>query len=202
MGRKPIDREQMRKRVLDAAEKSVTQQGLGRSSMSDLVRASGVSRRTFYKVFRSKEDVIRGMVDRKIEGTLEKAFAIVTGKATTAEKIESMLGLIQRVTSFVSPSLMREVSTSHPRLWEYINEKRMKALDLWRGILVEGQERGEIRRDVDPEIFMLVLTTIAQNMITPTFLLEHDMTMPEMVEQVKQILVYGILEPDAREVSR
>ena len=202
MGRKPIDREQMRSRVLDAAEKSVAAQGLGRSSMSDLVRASGVSRRTFYKVFRSKEDVIRGMVDRKIEGTLQKALGIVSGRATTTEKIEAMLGLVQRVTSFVTPSLMREVSTSHPRLWEYINEKRMKALELWRSILVDGQERGEIRKDVDPEIFVLILTTIAQNMITPTFLLEHHMTMPEMVEQLKQILVYGILEPDAREVSR
>ena len=96
---------------------------------------------------------------------------------------------------------MREVSTAHPRLWEYINERRMKALDLWRGILVEGQERGEIRRDVDPEIFMLMLTTIAQNMVTPTFLLEHGMTMPEMIEQLKLVLVYGILDPDAREVA-
>jgi AcrR family transcriptional regulator len=202
MGRKPIDREQMRNRVLDAAEKSVATQGLGRASMSDLVRASGVSRRTFYKVFRSKEDVIRGMVDRKIEGTLDKAFGIVSGRATTAEKIEAMLGLVQRVTSFISPSLMREVATSHPRLWEYINEKRMKALELWRSILVDGQEHGEIRRDVDPDIFVLMLTTIAQNMITPTFLLEHDMTMPEMIEQLKLILVYGVLARDAREVSR
>lgn len=201
MGRKPIDRQVMRKRVLDAAEKSVAAQGLGRASMSDLVRASGVSRRTFYKVFRSKEDVIRGMVDRKIEGTLEKALGIVAGGATTTEKIEAMLGLVQRVTSFVSPSLMREVATSHPRLWEYINEKRLKALDLWRSILVEGQERGEIRRDVDPEIFVLILTTVAQNMITPTFLLEHDMTMVEMIEQLKLIVVYGVLERDAREVS-
>ena len=76
MGRKPIDREQMKQRVLDAAEKSVATQGLVRSSMSDLVRASGVSRRTFYKVFRSKDDVIKGLVDRKIEGTFEKAFGI------------------------------------------------------------------------------------------------------------------------------
>ncbi len=201
MGRKPIDRDQMTRRVLDAAEKSVAAQGLGRASMSDLVRASGVSRRTFYKVFRSKEDVIRGMVDRKIEGTLENAFGIVSGNATTAEKIESMLGLVQRVTSFITPSLMREVSTSHPRLWKYIDEKRMKALALWRGILVKGQERGEIRKEVDPEIFVLMLTTIAQNMITPTFLLEHDMTLPEMVEQVKLVFVYGVLAPDAREVS-
>ena len=201
MGRKPIDREQMRKRVLDAAEKSVASQGLNRSSMSDLVMASGVSRRTFYKVFRSKEDVIRGMVDRKIEGTFRKALEIVSDRGSTAGKIEAMLGLVQRVTSFISPSLMREVSTAHPRLWEYINERRMKALDLWRGILVEGQERGEIRRDVDPEIFMLMLTTIAQNMVTPTFLLEHGMTMPEMIEQLKLVLVYGILDPDAREVA-
>ena len=107
-----------------------------------------------------------------------------------------MLGLVQRVTSFISPSLMRELSTAHPQLWEYINERRMKALALWRGIIVEGQERGEIRKDVDPEIFMLMLTTIAQNMVTPTFLLEHGMTLPQMIEQVKLVFVYGILAPD------
>jgi AcrR family transcriptional regulator len=193
MGRKPIDRESLRKRVLDAAEGMIQRRGLVKSSMSDLVRASGVSRRTFYKVFRSKEDVLKGLVDRKIEGVLEMATDIVTGDVTTAEKVERLLTLVQTVTSFVTPELMRDMASAHPELWEYIHASRMRAITLWKHILMEGQRRGDIRKEIDPEIFMLVLTTIAQHMINPVFLTEHDLTMPRMIEQARLILLHGLI---------
>jgi AcrR family transcriptional regulator len=202
MGRKPIDRQGLRERVLDVAERMIQQRGLVRASMSDLVRTSGVSRRTFYKVFGSKDDVIKALVDRKIEHALKRAMDIFGGRSSTADKIERMLGIVQRVTSFVTPELMREMATAHPNVWEHINERRMVVLGMWRRILVEGQRQGDIRRDVDPDIFMILLQAIAQNVINPGFLSEHELTIGQMIDQVRIVLLYGLVvretEPGGR----
>jgi len=198
MGRRPIDKESLKGRVLDTAEKSVQQIGLARSSMSDLVRASGVSRRTFYKVFRSKEDIIKGVVDRKIQSVLEKVGSVMGGKATTGEKMEAMITIAQGITSFVTPTLMREIAAEHPRVWEHINARRMKVIDIWRQLMLEGQRKGEIRRGIDPEIFMLMVTTVAQHMVNPTFLTEHGLTLGQVLGQFKVIMLHGVI---AREVS-
>lgn len=202
MGRKPIDRESLRQRVLDAAEKSIRIRGLVRSSMTELVKASGVSRRTFYKVFRSKEDVVKGIVDRKIEVTIGKAMDIIGREVTTTDKIESILRVVQGVLSFITPELMRDMATVHPQLWEYINERRLRALQIWREIIVEGQSRGEIRTDVDPEIFMQMLTTIAQHMVNPHFMTEHGLTPSKMIEQVRIILIYGLVPREGAQATR
>jgi hypothetical protein len=55
---------------------------------------------------------------------------------------------------------------------------------------------GDISREVDPEIFMQILTTIAQNMVNPTYLTEHDLTMGQMIGQVRVILLYGLASRD------
>jgi hypothetical protein len=81
-------------------------------------------------------------------------------------------------------------------VWEYINDRRMEVLGIWKQLLVEGQRRGEIRRDVDPEFFMLLITTVVNNMVTPAFLLEHDMAISDAVYQLKEILFYGLLSSE------
>lgn len=205
MGRKVIDREKLRERILDQAEQMIRRRGLVRSRMTDLVRSSGVSRRTFYTVFGSREEVIRSVIDRKVTFISSRVTDVVAGDHSTEEKLQAMLGMAQKVTALIPPDLLHELATAHPEVWDYINEQRMKVFGLWRQILEEGQRRGDVRRDVDPEFFMHVLTTVAQHMVNPTFLSEHDMTISDTIHQMKELFLYGLLprEPgEGREVGR
>jgi AcrR family transcriptional regulator len=196
MGRKEIDRQRLRERILDQAERMVRRHGLARSRMGDLIRASGVSRRTFYTVFGSKEEVVKAVIDRRVQWVQETILGALDSGLTTEQKLELLLGMVRKVASTIPPDLLRELATAHPEVWEYINDRRMEVLGIWKQLLVEGQRRGEIRRDVDPEFFMLLITTVVNNMVTPAFLLEHDMAISDAVYQLKEILFYGLLSSE------
>lgn len=57
-GRPPISPEVQRTRLLDAARKALRKTYYGKVRISDVVRSAGMSSRTFYEHFASKEDVL------------------------------------------------------------------------------------------------------------------------------------------------
>ncbi len=194
MARREISRDSIRKRALDAAEASVRRLGISRSSMSDLVRSSGVSRRTFYKVFGSKDDLMRALVDRRVEHVSGFLKGMIGSDMPTADKVHAILRVVQTVTSFVTPEILGELHAAHPEVWEHLDRRRLVVIGLWRQVLVDGQRRGEIRRDVDPDFFVQLLTVIAQNMLNPTWIVEHDVPIGRVIGPVVDILLYGVLE--------
>lgn len=194
MARREISRDSIKNRVLDAAEKSVGAIGLARSSMSDMVKSSGVSRRTFYKVFGSKDDLLKALIDRRVDRVAGFLGGLAGNDMTTADKVHAVLRTIQAVTSFVTPEMMRELHAAHPEVWEYLDGRRTVVIRLWKDILLEGQRRGEIRRDVDPDFFVQVITVIAQNMLNPTWIGDHDVPLGRAIGQIVEILLYGVLE--------
>jgi AcrR family transcriptional regulator len=66
-----LGEEQGRLQVLAGAVQIFSERGVREASVEDLLRAAGVSRRTFYRLYRSKEDVVRALYQLGTERLLE-----------------------------------------------------------------------------------------------------------------------------------
>ncbi len=66
-----------RARLLEGAEKALGRQGLRTATVEDVVRAAGVSRRTFYQYFRDKEDILSAVYDGVVADLHERVHAAV-----------------------------------------------------------------------------------------------------------------------------
>ena len=53
----------MRKKIIDAAIEAFTENGL-KFTMNDLAKKLGISKKTIYTIFESKQDVLLGIGDR------------------------------------------------------------------------------------------------------------------------------------------
>jgi AcrR family transcriptional regulator len=72
--------------ILDAAEKLFAVKGYEAATVNDILAAVNLSKGTFYHYFKSKEDVLDGMVKRQIDAGLEKAQAIAANPRISVEK--------------------------------------------------------------------------------------------------------------------
>ncbi len=83
-GRPPLPPEKQRRRLLEAAVRTFERNNYERASVSDIVREAGMSSRSFYALFDSKEDLVEALVRDTGEIFLEqfeKAFASADGGA-------------------------------------------------------------------------------------------------------------------------
>ncbi|MCL2318498.1 MAG: TetR/AcrR family transcriptional regulator, partial [Treponema sp.] len=59
--------------ILDAAEKLFGHKGYGSATINDILGMVNIAKGTFYYYFKSKEDVLDALVERRIRIGLEKA---------------------------------------------------------------------------------------------------------------------------------
>jgi AcrR family transcriptional regulator len=77
-GRPAIPPDQQRKRLLEAARRALQQSDFGSVRVSDVIRAAGMSSRSFYDYFDSKEDLLLALIQeagKSLVAELEAIFA-------------------------------------------------------------------------------------------------------------------------------
>ena len=95
--------EARREEILDAAEKLFAAKGFDNTSTGDILDAVGIARGTLYYHFKSKEDILDGVIQRLTDRLMQDAGAIVRRKelpvlerltkAILSLNVESRIGL-------------------------------------------------------------------------------------------------------------
>jgi AcrR family transcriptional regulator len=77
-----------RSRILEAAARVFARHGVRQVSVEDLLEAASVSRRTFYRYFRSKEDVLRVLHAVSVQYLLDRVRQAMDTTPDPAKKLE------------------------------------------------------------------------------------------------------------------
>jgi len=139
-----------RHRIIESAIELFEEQGYESTTVQQIANRAKVAKGTFFNYFASKEDMIlelQGFIlMNEIESKREVAGSIVGGLR------DSLLGYARNFP--MTPSVTRAVlqgTYGKPRLGLAQSERSREFLAYLTPILTEGQERGEIRRDVSAE---------------------------------------------------
>jgi TetR/AcrR family fatty acid metabolism transcriptional regulator len=154
----PVRRDK-RKRILDAAVCVFARMGYHGARVSDIAREAGIAYGLVYHYFKNKEEILNTIFEDRWGGFREAVDGIAAGRGTTEDKLVSITALILgahqihpdwvkvfvleilRSSRFAEPGSVRAVV----RLFQAVTS-----------ILRSGQESGELRGDLDPEIACFV----------------------------------------------
>jgi AcrR family transcriptional regulator len=165
------------KRLLDAGLRLVAEKGAAGATLADIGLAAGFSRSLPLERFGSKLQFLIALVDRTEQWFNQWAFADLKGK-------EGLDGLTARIEAHLASAMASWDATSalfmlyfesltvvpelRPRVTAVGHAYRSALRDLVR----QGQARGEIRRDIDPDVeatalFGAIRGSIAQWLFEP-----------------------------------
>jgi TetR/AcrR family transcriptional regulator len=142
-----------RQRVLERAKSAFARHGFGGTNVNLIAQEAGISVGSLYQYFRSKEDIFLALIEHShgilttiIEGIFERetAFfprveAILKAAVTASRTDPELLNLYIACTT-------EELAPLAARLSGRIEDV---AVALYRRMVVQGRERGEIRSDAD-----------------------------------------------------
>jgi AcrR family transcriptional regulator len=150
----------VRIRILRGAAAAFGRKGYSGTSVETILAEAGVSRRTFYKVFRSKDDVLRVLFENSV-AMLLSAVREAQGAAQSArQRLEAAVEAYVQVHAKAGPLarvlLLEQFSPNSP-----LSKQREDAMTAFTALLSESFER-EGRKRPDPILAHGVVAAINQ----------------------------------------
>lgn len=189
-------RSSRRAEMIRAAARLFSERGYHGTSMQHLGDALGLQRGSLYAHIGSKEELLYEVVDRGARAFMGRAERIVATEAAAATKLRDLI-----VEHIETATEHLDSATVFLNEWRYlsddrrveIQEKRDRYESFVRGIVTEGIETGEFRRDVDVK-FAARLVLSAGNWTYAWYRPGGDLTPTEIGERFATLVLRGLLK--------
>ena len=190
--------------ILKAAVKVFAEKGFYNSRVSEIAKEANVADGTIYIYFKNKDDILISLFEEEFGQIVENM-----RKELEKEKEIDVLQKIRRFAilhlSFISKQqqlgevLGVEVRQSSKFMKEYINKPFIEYLNLIRSIVIEGQEKGLIRKDLTPGImkraFFGALDEMARYWVLST---KKKHNINEAALQISEVFIRGVMSEEAQ----
>jgi AcrR family transcriptional regulator len=177
-------RTETREKLFRAALALFAQRGLAATTIEDITELADVGKGTFFNYFPTKEHVLNALGEIQL-GNLAAALEDAQGGDAAIRDVLQRLARALAREPGRSPALVRSLMMAHLSN-DAVRETVVTVLGQGRSILAEvlliGQERGEVRRDLDPQI----LARIFQQTMFGTMLfwsMHPGAVLPDWLEQ-------------------
>jgi AcrR family transcriptional regulator len=192
-----------RRRILDKARERFLQFGFAKVTLDEIASDLGMSKKTLYKHFESKELLLREVVRSITSSMSQHIEKIVSSDLSFEAKAKSVLTEIGKTLGTFGRQLQVDIQRYTPDLWTEIEDfRRRQILDKMDRMFRQGMREGVFRRTLDPELFLLVFMNAAQGIINPTVLTSHSFSASEAFAGILEILFEGALSERSRQVAR
>jgi AcrR family transcriptional regulator len=165
----PSPRRDKREAILDAAIQVFARRGYHGSRVSDIAREAGIAYGLVYHYFRNKEEILRSIFEERWSGFLEAVEAIAGSNTSAEDKLVSVAALILNAYR-LRPAWVKVLVLEIQRSSRVTDPGQIRAVgrffQLVAKILRSGQESGELRRDLDPDVACYVFIGALELVIT------------------------------------
>jgi TetR/AcrR family fatty acid metabolism transcriptional regulator len=155
--------------IQDAAIKVFATHGYHGSRVSDIAREAGIAYGLVYHYFKNKEEILATIFEERWSGFLEVVEAIAGGTTSTEDRLVSVAALILNAYR-VRPDWVKVLVLEIQRSSRFAEPSQIEAVgrlfDAVAQILRSGQERGEVRGELDPDVACYVLIGALDLVIT------------------------------------
>ena len=155
--------------ILDAAIKVFARKGYHGSRVSDIAREADIAYGLVYHYFTNKEEILRTIFEERWSGFLELVDEIAARETTAEDKLVSIAALILNAYR-VRPDWVKVLVLELQRSSRFAEPGQIRAVGLLfqsvARILRAGQETGELRSDLDPDVACYVFIGALEIVIT------------------------------------
>ena len=162
-------RRDKREAILDAAIQVFARRGYHGSRVSDIAHEAGIAYGLVYHYFRNKEEILHSIFEERWSGFLEAVEAIAASNTSAEDKLVSVAALILNAYR-LRPAWVKVLVLEIQRSSRVSDPGQIRAVgrffQLVAKILRSGQESGELRRDLDPDVACYVFIGALELVIT------------------------------------
>jgi AcrR family transcriptional regulator len=189
-----------KERIIARADELFLKEGFARVSVDHLTSNLAMSKKTFYKVFRSKEDLVEQLIMRALGDVALSLEKVMTADITFPERIGGFMSVVPHIARRVDSPMAQDIQRHLPAVWRRVEEFRRGRLTRYlTSILEQGKDEGYIRSDVPVRLLVLSVIGAVQSVVRPTVLAEESFSTREAVAGIFSLFLRGSLTDTGRD---
>ena len=178
--------------VVDAARGLFLRHGIRRITVEEICREAGVSKRTFYKHFRNRDDVAVLVLRELFDESRSRLEETLTAGTALEEKAREIIAVKSGLAAESGVEFYREIMTTDSEPGRFARRMQGEWDERVRSFYLEAQAHGEIRADIDVD-FLLRILVRARDLVEDPELLRIEPDFSRLVESVMKLFFYGIV---------
>jgi AcrR family transcriptional regulator len=188
-----------KQRVLDKATSKFMESGITKVTLDEVAAELSMSKKTVYKYFPSKDDLLREVVRLMLAGVEREVTSIVNSDEPFERKMTRLLTLIGKMMRRVGRQFQVDVQRFAPSLWKEIDTFRREHIFVKvKQMFQQAKQENIFRSDLNVELFYLVFINTAQGIMNPKILSENSFSAEEAFRGIIKILYEGALTEEGR----
>jgi AcrR family transcriptional regulator len=180
-------------KILNGAADLFMRIGIKSVSMDDIAREIGVSKKTIYKHFQDKKQLIFSVLEANIQYEKAACNACYSKEGNAVQKMIDISRQISHQHRDINPTVIFDLQKFYPSAWS-----KMEAFqnEFIAGIIIhnieEGQEEGLYRKEIDPKIAATMYGALIRSMVQQLTQGDNNYTFKTLHLQMVSYHLYGI----------
>ena len=161
----------MKEDIVKRALNDFMQYGFKTFTMDDLANKMGMSKKTLYEYFPSKQDLVDACLDYALEMSCTNVTTFVQGEGSVIENVYRNQKKVQEVFNINSDRPIWELQKYYPKTYERMESEFAKTDALFIDKLLEkGWQESLFRKDINVNFYKVFYTSVQRlRSITHTF---------------------------------
>lgn len=194
----------MKNEISQAAYHLFIAYGPHRITLEEISHTLGISKKTIYKYFESKEQLIENGISFGIQTSEKKLEEIFQENTNPVRKILMIYCFVFQRLQELNPAFLYELKRYYPHAFSLVENFRMKMIDQPTiSLLEKAKQQGMIRPEVNTGLFVKLHLTKIENVISEVGCyqqLKDDNTLAALFKHLIFYNMQGILEDNYTEL--
>lgn len=187
-------------KIIEQIEDKLFKEGFYKTTMDDVASELGMSKKTIYKFFPSKDDLVMAIAKHFMNSMKNKIIPALNSDKNAIEKLAELISILAKASEKISPKRMDEIRKYFPSLWNEIDKFRTQMMfgNITK-VIDQGKAEG-LFIDYPTSIIMNVLVASVRNIVNPDFILNNNFSIIEAARYAFKIIIGGIVTDKGKKI--
>lgn len=183
-------------KIVHTADRLFTRFGVRSVTMDDVAREISISKKTLYKCFRDKDELVRTTISEHIRQMDKDIERIMSEEPDPVLQIARIAEFVMEVNRNVNPSVMYDLRKYHHECYnDFVNHRDTHTFNSVKQNLSTGIELGLYRPDLDLEVITRVYGYLVYSLFDQTLLGDGQVSFDRAFAEIVKYHLNAITTP-------
>lgn len=187
--------DETKRKILEYSKEVILNHGYKNFRVDDIAKRLGISKSTIYKIFESKESIVKEVIIYHFDNVKSKFQEIVNDKSIPefTKKILAVINLKNQNVPFLSTKVLEDLKHQIPDIMEFIKKKNQESLEEFFKLIDIGIEQGYVKEHINKKILYYMHFFSTRNIMQYEVQSQIPMEASQIIQQIHEILFGGVL---------